>query len=158
MNRNWIIGIAVAGGAYLFNSAMQADRDASGAIIAEGSVGAFQMRVGDCFDDGSTFADEEVESVPGVPCSKPHDNEVYAVFDINAASFPGDEMADMAQKACVARFEAFVGKDYESSSLDIASLYPSRDSWNQQNDREVICAVYDIDAKKLTGSVRGLRL
>ena len=160
MKRNWIIGIAVAGGAYLFNSAMQADRDDSGAIVGEGSIDAFQMRVGDCFDDGSAFVDEnpEIDSVPGVPCSQPHDNEVYAVFDVNAASFPGDGMADMAQEACVARFESFVGKDYESSALDIASLYPSRDSWNRQNDREVICAVYDIEAQKLTGSVKGLRL
>ena len=67
-------------------------------------------------------------------------------------------MADMAQEACLERFEAFVGRDYESSSLDIASLYPSRESWHGQNDREVVCAVYDIDAKKLTGSVKGLAL
>jgi hypothetical protein len=52
------------------------------------------------------------------------------------------------------RFEAFVGKDYESSALDVASLYPSR----ERNDREVICAVYDVDANKLTGSVKGLGL
>ena len=101
---------------------------------------------------------QEVDSVPGVPCSKPHDNEVYAVFDVTAASFPGDGMADMAHEACLERFEAFVGRDYESSSLDIASLYPSRESWSGQNDREVVCAVYDIDAKKLTGSVKGLGL
>src|SRR5688572_26080012 len=159
MKRNWVIGIAVAVGAYLFNSAMQADRDDSGAIVAEGSLDAFQMRVGDCFDDGTAFADEssDVDSVPGVPCSMPHDNEVYAVFDVSVTSFPGDAMADMAQEACQERFEAFVGKDYESSSLDIATLYPSSDSW-KQNDREVICAVYDIDAKKLTGSVKGLAL
>ena len=33
MKWNWGIGIAVAVGAYLFNSAMQADRDDSGAIV-----------------------------------------------------------------------------------------------------------------------------
>ena len=160
MKRNWGIGIAVAVGAYLFNSAMQADRDDSGAIVAEGALDAFQMRVGDCFDDGTVFAEEnnEVDSVPGVPCSKPHDNEVYAVFDLTVASFPGDAMADMANEACMQRFEPFVGRDYESSSLDIATLYPSHDSWHRENDREVICAVYDIDAKKLTGSVKGLAL
>lgn len=160
MKWNWAIGAAVVGGAYLFNSAMEADRDESGTIVAEGSLDAFHMRVGDCFDDGSAFASDnpEIGSVPGVPCSKPHDNEVYAVFDVSAASFPGDQMPAMAQDACMERFEAFVGLDYESSSLDIASLYPSRDSWHQQNDREVICAVYDIDAKKLTGSMKGLRL
>ena len=160
MKWNWGIGIAIAAGAYLFNSAMQADRDGSGVIVGEGSLDAFQMRVGDCFDDGTAFTEEnpEVGSVPGVPCSKPHDNEVFAVFDVSAASFPGDGMADMAQGACMERFESFVGRDYESSSLDIAALYPSHESWHSQNDREVVCAVYDIDAQKLVGSVKSLAL
>jgi hypothetical protein len=158
MKRNWGIGIAVAAGAYLVNSFMAADRDATGAIVGAGSVDAFQMRVGDCFNDGSTFDDSEVNSVPGVPCSEPHDNEVYAVYDVTAQSFPGDAIAEMAHEGCVERFEAFVGKDYDSSSLDIATLYPSRESWNGQNDREVVCAVYDIELSKLTGSVKGLRL
>jgi hypothetical protein len=158
MNRNWIIGAAVAAGAFFVNAYMRADRDETGAIVSAGSVDAFQMRVGDCFDDGSTFDDSEVDSVPGVPCFKPHDNEVYAVYDVAAASFPGEEMAEMAHEGCMQRFEAFVGKDYDSSSLEIATLYPSRESWQQQNDREVVCAVYDVDEKKLTGTVKGLRL
>src|SRR5690348_18115813 len=112
MSRNWAIGVVVAAGAFGANYFMRADRDASGAIVDAGSVDAFQMRVGDCFDDGSTFAAEEVDSVPGVPCSNPHDNEVYAVYDVSAASFPGEGMADMAHEGCLARFEAFVGNDY----------------------------------------------
>ena len=159
--RNWIIGIAIAVGVYAFSSAMRADRDETGAIVDEGSLDAFAMRVGDCFDDGSTFADDspEVNSVAGVPCSNPHDNEVYAVFDVNVASFPaGDEMARMAFESCKQRFSSFVGKDYESSALDIATLYPTLDSWNQQNDREVVCAVYDVAAAKLTGSMKGRAL
>lgn len=157
MSRNWVIGIAIAGGAYLVNTFVAADRDGSGAIVGAGSVDAFQMRVGDCFNDGSTFSDEAVDSVPGVPCSELHDNEVYAVFDVGIATFPGDKMAEVAHEACLERFEAFVGKDYESSSLDIATLYPTSQSWHGHSDREVICAVYDIDAKKLTGTVKGLR-
>jgi hypothetical protein len=158
--RNWIIGIAIAGGAYLFHSTMQADRDDSGAIVGEGSIDAFQMRVGDCFNDGSGFTDDnpEVHSVPGVPCSTAHDNEVYAVFDVNSPSFPGDEMERMAFESCKQRFSAFVGRDYDSSKLDIATLYPTRDSWNSHNDREVVCAVYDVAANKLTGSVKGRAL
>jgi Septum formation len=158
MRRNWIVGIVIAAGAYATNSFLQADRDTSGAIVDAGSVNAFQMRVGDCFDDGSTFTDAEVDSVPGVPCASPHDNEVYAVFDVGMTSFPGESMGDVAHEACLERFESFVGKDYESSALDIATLYPTKESWNGQNDREVICAVYDVEAKKLTGSVKGLRL
>jgi len=153
MKRSSIIGIAIALGL----SACMADRDETGAIVAEGGVDAFQMRVGDCFNDGSTFDDQEVNSVPGVPCTDPHDNEVYAVYDVAAAEFPGEEMADIAHAGCEERFQAFVGKDYDSSSLDIATLYPSPESW-RQNDREVVCAVFDVDAKKLAGSVKGLRL
>ncbi len=159
--RNWIIGIAIALGVYGLNSAMRADRDETGAIVGEGSIDAFQMQVGDCFDDGSAFGDDnpEVSSLPGVPCSDPHDNEVYAIFDVSVASFPeGDEMARMAFEACEQRFTAFVGRDYESSALDIATLYPSRDSWHTQNDREVVCAVYDVAANKLEGSVKGRAL
>jgi hypothetical protein len=158
MNRNWIIGIAIAVGAIFVRTQMQADRDETGAIVAEGSVNAFQMRVGDCFDDGSTFDDDEVSSVSGVPCSQPHDNEVYALFDVTETSFPGDAMGQIAHEGCLARFEGFVGKDYDSSQLDIATLYPSSESWQQQNDREVVCVVYDMEANKLTGSVKGLRL
>ncbi|HET7609557.1 MAG TPA: septum formation family protein [Gammaproteobacteria bacterium] len=158
MNRNWIIGIVVAVGAIFVRSQMQADRDATGAIVDAGSVDAFQVRVGDCFDDGSAFEGDEVNSVAGVPCSKPHDNEVYAVFDVAEQSFPGEALGGMAHEGCLERFEAFVGKDYDSSSLDIATMYPSRESWQQQHDREVICAVYDVEAKKLTGSMKGTRL
>jgi len=160
MNWKWGIGIVIAivAGAYLVSSFMAADRDSTGAIVSAGNVDAFQMRVGDCFDDGSTFGDDSVNSVPGVPCTDPHDNEVYAVFDVAADSFPGDAMAEMAHDGCVERFEAFVGKDYESSALEIATLYPTRESWHGQNDREVICAVYDIELSKLTGTVKGLRL
>ena len=157
MNRNWIIGIVIAVGAIFVRTQMHADRDDTGAIVGEGSVDAVSMRVGDCFDDGSTFNDDEVNSVPGVPCAQPHDNEVYALFDVTNTSFPGDDMARIAHEGCLARFEGFVGKDYDSSQLDIATLYPSPESW-QQNDREVVCVVYDMDQNKLTGSVKGLRL
>ena len=59
---------------------------------------------------------------------------------------------------CMERFSSFVGRDYETSALDIYTLYPTRESWNGYNDREVVCAVFDIDANKLTGSVAGLGL
>ena len=159
--RNWGIAIAVAAGGYLVNMALQADRDDNGAIVAAGNVSAFQIRVGDCFNDADVFGegDASVSDVPALPCAEPHDNEVYAVFDVNLAKFPeGDEMSKIAFDSCMERFEAFVGKDYESSSLDIATLYPSSDSWSRQNDREVVCVVYDVNAKKLTGTVKGLAL
>jgi hypothetical protein len=36
-------------------------------------------------------------------------------------------------------------------------MSPTSESW-KQNDREVICAVYNVDSSKLVGGVEGLAL
>lgn len=147
-----LIGLGVVG----YNVATEADRDASGAIVDAGNVDAFTIRMGDCFDNTRSLASDEageVSSLPGVPCSEPHDNEVYAVFDVSYDSFPGDEMmSERAFDACLERFSNFVGNAYEDSVLDITALYPSSQSWSMHGDREVVCAVYDMNGGKLTGS------
>lgn len=160
--RAWGIYIAIALGVAAVNAAWRADRDSTGAIVGGGSLDAFQIRVGDCFNDSAAAPvdeTEEVSSVPGVPCAEPHDNEVFAVFDMAATSFPeGEAMAELAFDSCLERFERFVGKDYMSSSLDIVTLYPTRESWSRYDDREVVCAVFDMNLNKLVGSVEGRAL
>ena len=154
--KNWIF-YAIAVLAYLgYGAVTGADRDSTGTIVDGGSLDAFQIQVGDCFDDVSSY-EEEIHNLPGVPCSEPHDNEAFAVFDVTMASYPGDEMGEVAYDSCMQRFERFVGKDYESSSLEIMTLYPTTESW-KQHDREIVCALYDMDDNKLHGSVKGLAL
>jgi hypothetical protein len=154
--------VAVALGVVGVNWFMDAKRDDSGALVSEGNIGAFEIRVGDCFDDASSDASGEeasVTGVHGVPCSQPHDNEVYAVFDVGLTAFPEDgAMAEIAFDSCHERFESFVGRDYQSSALDILTLYPSHESWHRQNDREVVCAVYDVSLSKLEGTMKGRAL
>lgn len=148
------IYIVAAAGFAIYGAVTDADRDSAGSIIDAGNVDAFQVRVGDCFDD-ITGSSDEVMSVPGVPCSEPHDNEAFAVIHMTFAEYPGDEaIAGHAYDACMDRFETFVGRDYETSSLEIFTLYPSPESWHQ-GDREVVCAVYDVNATKLVGSAEG---
>jgi hypothetical protein len=155
--KSWAAYIALALGVGIYGAATKADRDGSGAIIGEGTVDAFSVRVGDCFDDTDSST-EEISNLPGVPCSNPHDNEAFAVFDVTLESYPhGEEMGALAQESCMQRFDSFVGRDYESSSLDIFAIYPTPASW-AQDDREVICAVYDMEANKLVGSVEGRAL
>lgn len=48
----------------------------------------------------------------------------------------------------------YVGRDYETSALDVVTMYPSPEGWDQ-NDREVVCALYDMSGAKLVGSVKG---
>lgn len=155
--KTWGVYILAAIGFAIYGATMEADRDSTGAIIGEGTVDAFNVRVGDCFNDSESL-DEEINSLPGVPCSEPHDNEAYAVLDLTVENYPeGEAMSDLANQSCMNRFEEFVGMDYNSSSLDIFAIYPSVDSW-KQDDREVVCAVYDMNAEKLVGSMKGRAL
>jgi hypothetical protein len=152
--KKWGVYIAAALGFAVYGAATKVDRDETGAIVGGGTIDAFQVKVGDCFDDSASSGDE-IGSLPGVPCSEPHDNEAYALIDLTITDYPeGEGMYELAFASCMQQFEAFVGKDYDSSSLDIFTMYPSTESW-KQNDREVICSVYDVDANKLQGSVKG---
>lgn len=155
--KTWGILILAAIGFAAYSMVTKVGRDDSGAIVSEGTVDAFQVNVGDCFDDTDTM-EEEVSSLPGVPCSNPHDNEAFAIFDVSITDYPGgDAMSELATESCVQRFETFVGLDYPSSSLDVFAMYPSVRSWKQK-DREIICSVYDMDAEKLVGSMQGRAL
>ncbi len=63
-------------------------------------------------------------------------------------------MSELAHDSCLERFDSFVGMDYENSVLEIVTLYPTTESW-QQDDREVVCALYDMSKEKLVGSTKG---
>ena len=152
--KNWGVYVLIAIGAFAYHMYNSADRDSSGAIVGAGTIDVFDLKVGDCFDDGDAYSDE-VSTLAAVPCSEPHDNEAYAAFNVSLSSYPGDEeMWEMASEECYNRFEPFVGRDYESSQYDFFTLHPTSQSW-AQSDREVVCAIYDMDLNKLTGSVRG---
>jgi hypothetical protein len=124
-------------------------------------MSVFSIRVGDCFDDSQEVLDAgadvvEFQDLAGLPCSEPHDNEVYAVFDLYLERFPGaDALFDMASDECLERFESFVGMSYEESILGLYPVYPTEESWSQRDDREVVCAVFHIELEKLTGSMKG---
>jgi hypothetical protein len=152
-----ILGIAGAAVAAVIGITTAAERNASGEITSAGSLGAFEMRVGDCFDD-EAFESTEISEVPAVPCSEEHDNEVYATFDI-AGEWPGeDRVEELAYEGCFDRFAAAIGKTYEDSVIDFTTIYPTEGSWMQRDDREVICVGYHMEYEKLTGSILGSRL
>ena len=94
----------------IYGAMTDVDRDDSGAIVDAGSLDAFQIQLGDCFDDPDAYADE-FSSLPGVPCSEPHDNEAYAVFDLTMSSYPDYDIAEISEASCVDRFPRYVGRD-----------------------------------------------
>ncbi len=148
------IAVVVAAVAAAIGITTAAERNDAGEITSAGAVDAFEVRVGDCFDD-EAFESTEISEVPGVPCSEPHDNEVYATFDV-PGEWPGEErIEELAYAGCHERFADAIGKSYEDSVIDYTTIYPSRGSWTQRDDREVVCVAYHMEFEKLTGTIIG---
>jgi hypothetical protein len=117
-----------------------------------GSEVAAQAEVGECFQ--TPDATDGVGELEKVDCSEPHDNEVFAVFDLPDGDFPGSETTqDQALEGCLERFEDYVGESYDESPYGIQPIAPSEESWNDADDREVICALYLVDGSQMEGSV-----
>ncbi|HWR86383.1 MAG TPA: septum formation family protein [Rhodoglobus sp.] len=116
------------------------------------TVDVFTVKVGDCLNDGGV--EGEVSETVVIDCAEPHDSEAYASIMIEDGDFPGDDVvADRAVTECTTEFNAFVGLDYQASSLDFAYYYPTQDSW-ANGDREILCLIVD-PAGKVEGSLQG---
>ena len=120
----------------------------------EGNV--FELEEGACFNHEES---EEVFDVDIVSCDDPHQYEVYAVVSIAeppGLPFPGStRVGDVAANLCLERFEEFVARPYADSLLDIWTLSPTRESWEDLDDREVICSLYDLEDIYVEGSMQG---
>ncbi|MCL1692644.1 MAG: septum formation family protein [Actinomycetia bacterium] len=119
------------------------------------SESVFDLRPGDCFDDVIENGEiaEESETLPMVDCDDPHDNEAYALYNMDDGAFPTQAaIDDEAIAKCVPLFEDYVGSEYDTSRLDIFWIFPTAESWDE-GDREVACVLYDLDLNKLTGSM-----
>lgn len=161
MSRSNLVWLLIVGGFLLYGYINSADRGDDGAIVSEGSLDVFALRVGDCtIDDVGTAdseADESISSVKAVPCTEPHDNEFYAAFNLEHETFPGAEIIETeAAAGCLEQFAPALGIDFENSVLEYSYMYPTIESWEQNNDREVICMVYHMEGEKLVGNAQGI--
>ena len=108
--------------------------------------------MGDCLGAVETG---EVNDVPTVPCSEPHQLEVFGEYTFADGDYPGDEsISTTAEQECVAIFDAFVGLAYEESVLGVTYYTPTQESWETGDDRLVSCLVGDPD-EDVTGSLEG---
>jgi|RhiMethySRZTD1v2_1073278.scaffolds.fasta_scaffold07013_10 Septum formation len=163
--RGLIIGLVIAGvvavvgiGAVAIFAPDDAERDEGGDIVEGGQVSVFDLSEGDCWNNVPD-AGEETETVDAVPCTEAHESEVFAVFDVDLGEeWPGlDAVTAEAETQCVQRFEGFVGLTYDQSALNLFYFNPIEESWNELNDREVVCVVLDPTAPdgRTTGSLQG---
>ncbi|MEZ5410974.1 MAG: septum formation family protein [Acidimicrobiales bacterium] len=127
-------------------------RDSTGQVLAPTTVDALDIHLADCFNNPGV---ESVEEVMVVPCAEPHDFEVFHSFQLADGPYPGDDkVQDEWFKGCLAEFEAFVGTKFDESALDVSAIYPTEQTWNELEDREVLCSVTAIDGTRRTGSAR----
>lgn len=134
-----------------------AQRDAAGAVASAGALGAFSIQLGDCLKEPAVGGAEveQVEDVAAVPCSQPHESEVYARFDLPDGPFPGDPaVSRAAEERCTTEFASYVGKPLAESTLEFYTFQPTESSWTAQSDREVLCVISD-PAGPSTSSLKG---
>ena len=149
------VGAITLGGCSLLPPS-EAPRDETGTINKEANADAFSIRVGDCINDPG---DGEIDKVPVVPCSEPHEFEVFHEFSIQQTKFPEtvEAMEELTFAACDPVFRTFVGRSFEESRLEYTSLEPTKLSW-AEGDRVVQCLVTDPENGKITGSLAGSNL
>ena len=108
----------------------------------------FGLRPGQCVNTGSDALKPTVLS-----CARPHDAEVFAVFTLPAAPWPGTSAVRMdADNGCASRLDSYIDPQLATAGLAQEFVYPNRDAW-QANQRTVVCEVSATEGQ-LTGSVR----
>lgn len=111
--------------------------------------------IGTCLDFGDSV-EAEVDDLPTVPCSEPHTHEIYSIPVSDAATYPGFEALEAeAQAKCLRAFEGYVGVSAFDSKLFFSWLVPTLNSWDREDDRQIICVVGEGNGAPLVGSVRG---
>lgn len=115
----------------------------------------FDLEVGTCFDNAAS-EDGTLLDVPIVDCDEPHDNEVFANWELTQPTWPGPGEAErLARQGCLESFEDWVGIPPAASELEVSVLYPTEASWEQADDRQVTCVVRRADRERLTGTTEG---
>lgn len=116
-----------------------------------GPISVIALEPGDCIEELETG--HVGFTLPGVPCSQPHQGEVYSVFDVTFdGSWPGEPpILEEAQTGCLRDLEENFPEIYDDSQVDIFYLHPSEATW-RTGDREVVCITYYLDGNR-TGSI-----
>jgi len=125
------------------------------------SVSVFSVQPGQCFTAPAQVK-AQLSNLNRIECTSPHSQESYALVaytnpnGTTSSTYPGNDLlANFAQGACAQRFSSYVGVDYLDSSLFFTYLLPSARSWEQGDDRNVICFLTTTGSTTLDSSAKG---
>ncbi|NKF33645.1 hypothetical protein HER21_45295, partial [Pseudomonas sp. BGM005] len=85
----------------------------------------------------------QLEDLDVVPCDQPHDMEVYHEITMEDGEF-SDESVDAASEECIGdAYTTFVGVGYQDSALQVTTITPTQQTWDELNDRVIQCIIFD---------------
>ena len=141
VSKLWIVVILVIGGFALFS-------------FLDGSKTVDEIAVGDCLNMPE---DDVFYEIDPLDCTEPHDLEVFALIDLSTVSpdfstsvdYPGDALIyDTAIEECSAEFERYVGVPYVDSVIWLDAFTPTREGWEEVDDRIVNCVLFELNANQ----------
>ncbi|MFS0703164.1 septum formation family protein [Cellulomonas sp. 179-A 9B4 NHS] len=125
-----------------------------GEVTASADADVFTLQVGDCLNYMQDEGSSEISSLPTVPCSEPHDAEIYAETTVTEEQFA--TVDDVADQYCYDQFAGYVGAAYEDSALYYSTLVPTPDGFAAGDD--VVQCVVVQETGGLTATVQGTGL
>lgn len=129
-----------------------ANRDEeSGQVTESANIDIFSLKVGDCKMESPSGL---IEDADVVPCSEPHDEEVYYEITMDDGDFSEDAVNTASEECIGDAFTSFVGVSYDQSALEVYPITPTKDTWETLDDRLVQCVVVD-PAGPTEGSLKG---
>lgn len=150
----WLAGaVAVALTIVLAACSAGQPRNSSGQLTAPATTDSFSLRVGDCLGKLETGTTDEL---PLVPCDAEHNWEAFAASELAGDDFPGNSaLGEQVDKLCRDAFADFIGIKVDKSRYELTSLMPTKETWTQADDREVVCLV-GRPGGGVTGTLKGI--
>ncbi|MDR0345132.1 MAG: DUF4190 domain-containing protein, partial [Nocardiopsaceae bacterium] len=125
---------------------------ATGQIAHQGTASILSLHSGDCFQNPAGSGLIHVRNVTAVPCTTAHNAQVFAIFEVKAAGYPGHAaMLQLADRGCRARIPRYVDRTKLTGTMSLHFVFPEPDSW-AAGRRSVSCLIVD-SSKDLTSSL-----
>jgi len=120
-------------------------RDMSGQVTASTDVDSAEFQVGDCVENISDSGDT-IYTLPLVPCTTPHEAEVYAIGSGVTNTKAG------RTKFCQNKFKSYVGSNWDETALSVTWIYTQGGSTT-----DIQCMIYQ-KGKMVTTTYKGSKM
>ena len=140
----WAAAVLVAVAFTIGTGTARPPASAGRGTTGTGQRAVLSLRTGDCLRSPSLAQpDRNVAKVTAVPCTRPHNAQVFVQFRADGHHYPGRAaLSRKALQGCQARLMARVVKSRITSTMRMQSLVPNTLSW-LQGRRLISCLLID---------------